>query len=90
MKLNGVLAPVPTPFDEQDRVDTRRLTAALTKWMARPLHGVVVLGSNGFAGFWLPRDVDARLTVESDGRTGTATVSTTPDDPTCLTTLRLV
>lgn len=50
----------------------------------------VVLGSNGFAGFWLPRGVDARLTVESDGRTGTATVSTTPDDPTCLTTLRLV
>jgi len=49
MKLNGVLAPVPTPFDEQDRVDTRRLTAALTKWMARPLHGVVVLGSNGEA-----------------------------------------
>jgi 4-hydroxy-2-oxoglutarate aldolase len=49
MKLDGVLAPVPTPFDEQDRVDTRRLTAALTKWMARPLHGVVLLGSNGEA-----------------------------------------
>jgi len=50
----------------------------------------VVLGSNGFAGFWLPRGVEARLTVERDGRTGTTTVSTTPDDPTCLTTLRLV
>lgn len=49
MKLTGVLAPVPTPFDEQDRADTRRLTAALTKWMARPLHGVVVLGSTGEA-----------------------------------------
>jgi dihydrodipicolinate synthase/N-acetylneuraminate lyase len=49
MKLDGVLAPVPTPFDEDDRVDTRRLTAALSKWMARPLHGVVVLGSNGEA-----------------------------------------
>ncbi len=51
MKLDGVLAPIPTPFDDQDRPDTRRLTAALTKWMARPLHGVVVLGSNGEAVF---------------------------------------
>lgn len=49
MKLDGVLAPVPTPFDDQDHADTRRLTAALEKWMARPLHGVVVLGSNGEA-----------------------------------------
>ena len=49
MKLDGVLAPIPTPFDEDDRVDTRRLTAALSKWASRPLHGVVVLGSNGEA-----------------------------------------
>jgi 4-hydroxy-2-oxoglutarate aldolase len=49
MKLDGVLAPIPTPFDEQDRVDTRRLTAALARWMSRPLHGIVVLGSNGEA-----------------------------------------
>jgi 4-hydroxy-2-oxoglutarate aldolase len=49
MTLTGVLAPVPTPFDDQDRVDTKRLTAALAKWCARPLHGFVVLGSNGEA-----------------------------------------
>jgi len=49
MQLTGVLAPVPTPFDDRDRVDTMRLRAALTKWMKRPLHGVVVLGSNGEA-----------------------------------------
>jgi 4-hydroxy-2-oxoglutarate aldolase len=49
MKLAGVLAPVPTPFDEQDRVDTQRLKAALAKWVARPLDGFVVLGSNGEA-----------------------------------------
>lgn len=49
MRLAGVFAPVPTPFDERDEVDTRRLTAALKKWMARPLDGVVVLGSNGEA-----------------------------------------
>src|SRR5437762_10315601 len=49
MNLAGVFAPVPTPFDDRDRVDTARLRAALTKWMKRPLNGVVVLGSNGEA-----------------------------------------
>jgi 4-hydroxy-2-oxoglutarate aldolase len=49
MQLDGVFAPIPTPFDDRDRVDTTRLRAALTKWMKRPLNGVVVLGSNGEA-----------------------------------------
>ena len=49
MKLTGVFAPLPTPFDEQDRVDTRRLTSALARWIASPLTGFVVLGSNGEA-----------------------------------------
>jgi dihydrodipicolinate synthase/N-acetylneuraminate lyase len=49
MHLAGVFAPIPTPFDESDRVDTMRLRAALTKWSARPLHGFVILGSNGEA-----------------------------------------
>src|SRR5262249_47340270 len=49
MNLSGVLAPIPTPFDERDRVDTARLKKALAKWVARPLHGFVVLGSNGEA-----------------------------------------
>lgn len=54
MKLAGVFAPVPTPFDDHGRVDTRRLTRALTKWLAPPepalsLSGFVVLGSNGEA-----------------------------------------
>jgi 4-hydroxy-2-oxoglutarate aldolase len=49
MNLAGVFAPIPTPFDEQDRVDTNRLRAALEKWIARPLTGFVVLGSNGEA-----------------------------------------
>lgn len=45
---------------------------------------------NGFVGLWLPRDVDATLTVEHDGDTATADLSTRgTDDPTCLTGLRL-
>jgi 4-hydroxy-2-oxoglutarate aldolase len=49
MNLAGVFAPIPTPFDDQDAVDTKRLRAALMRWIARPLTGFVVLGSNGEA-----------------------------------------
>ncbi|MFW5470804.1 CueP family metal-binding protein [Knoellia sp. CPCC 206435] len=44
---------------------------------------------NGFTGFWLPRDITATLTVTSEGRTATSTVSTGADDPTCVTTMQL-
>jgi 4-hydroxy-2-oxoglutarate aldolase len=49
MTFEGVYAPVPTPFDEQDRVDTVRLTNALARWLSTPLDGFVLLGSNGEA-----------------------------------------
>jgi 4-hydroxy-2-oxoglutarate aldolase len=49
MNLAGVFAPIPTPFDPQDQVDTARLRAAIVRWTARPLTGFVVLGSNGEA-----------------------------------------
>jgi 4-hydroxy-2-oxoglutarate aldolase len=49
MNLAGVFAPIPTPFDDRDRVDIARLRAALARWVTRPLTGFVVLGSNGEA-----------------------------------------
>src|SRR3954463_13174187 len=49
MNLAGVFSPIPTPFDDRDRVDTMRLKAALGKWVKKPLDGFVVLGSNGEA-----------------------------------------
>jgi 4-hydroxy-2-oxoglutarate aldolase len=49
MNLTGVFAPVPTPFDRDDAVDLGRLRAALARWVASPLAGFVVLGSNGEA-----------------------------------------
>jgi hypothetical protein len=49
----------------------------------------LTLQDNGFTGFWLPSDVTATVTVTSADGTGTATVSTGPDDLTCLTSLRL-
>src|SRR5215471_5828518 len=49
MNLAGVFSPIPTPFDDRDRVDTVRLKAALAKWVTKPLTGFVILGSNGEA-----------------------------------------
>lgn len=49
----------------------------------------VTSNDNGFTGIWLPVDIEATLTVEYDGKTGTAEIATGDEDPTCLTTLEL-
>jgi dihydrodipicolinate synthase/N-acetylneuraminate lyase len=49
MDLRGVFAPIPTPFDRDERVDLGRLSAACARWAASPLGGLVVLGSTGEA-----------------------------------------
>lgn len=49
MKLTGVLAPLPTPFADDDRLDVVRLRTAVEWWVASPLTGFIVLGSNGEA-----------------------------------------
>lgn len=45
--------------------------------------------ANGFVGLWLPRDVEATLTVTSEAGRGSVDISTGVEAPTCLTTLRL-
>jgi len=45
--------------------------------------------ANGFAGMWLPKDIEATLVVTYDGKSATAAIGTGADDPTCLTTLPL-
>ena len=45
---------------------------------------------NGFLGLWLPRDIEATLTVEYQGRAATLQLTTKGDEAaTCVTTLRL-
>ena len=45
---------------------------------------------NGFIGIWVPRGIEATLTIKHEGQTGSATISTNnEDDPTCITTLQL-
>lgn len=44
---------------------------------------------NGFIGFWLPKDKTGKVTVTSEGKTGSADFSTTKDSPTCIGNLQL-
>lgn len=45
---------------------------------------------NGFMGLWLPRDIDASITIEHDGLSATSDLSTrTDEDATCVTTMQL-
>jgi 4-hydroxy-2-oxoglutarate aldolase len=48
-RLRGIFPPIPTTFDHADRIDTRAMTANVTRWMTTPLAGVLALGSNGEA-----------------------------------------
>ena len=71
MKLHGVFAPIPTPFDDANRVDSGRIAAAFARWLTRPITGFVVLGSNGEAVFLSEEESDrvvaaARQAVPSD------------------------
>ncbi len=58
MILTGVFAPLPTPFDERDQVDAARLKAALSRWIASPLTGFVMLGTSGESGLLDDRECD--------------------------------
>ncbi len=66
MNLRGVFAPIPTPFDPHDRVDTARLTAAFARWLTQPLTGFVVLGSNGEAGLLTEDESDRVIAAARD------------------------
>lgn len=71
MQLAGVLAPLPTPFDESGTLDIVRLRGTLPRWIASPLTGFVVLGTTGEAGYLSDDEADrvigeARAMVPAD------------------------
>ena len=45
---------------------------------------------NGFAGFWVPRDLQGTIEVTYNGRSGTTPFSTADEKATCITTLQLM
>lgn len=62
MQLRGVLAPLPTPFDQSGALDVKRLRTALPKWTASRVSGIVMLGTTGEAG--LLSDAEAARVIE--------------------------
>jgi 4-hydroxy-2-oxoglutarate aldolase len=48
-RFTGIYTPIITPFHTDDTLDEAGLAGNVTKWMQTPLHGLVVLGSNGEA-----------------------------------------
>lgn len=47
------------------------------------------LNPNGFVGYWLPRDIKGTLEVTYDDVSGSVPFATSPEDPTCVTTLQM-
>ena len=48
-QFTGIFTPISTPFRQDDTVDEQGLRSNIARWMATPLAGLVVLGSNGEA-----------------------------------------
>ena len=67
MTISGVLAPIPTPFTDDEAVDLDAWRANIDRWMATPLRGLVVLGSTGEAPLVDDDEAD-RLIREARGR----------------------
>lgn len=67
MTISGVLAPIPTPFTDDEAIDLAAWRANIDRWMATPLHGLVVLGSTGEAPLVDDDEAD-RLIREARGR----------------------
>lgn len=49
MEIKGLFAPIPVPFDENENLALDHLEANLVRWIAQPLDGVVMPGSNSEA-----------------------------------------
>ena len=47
--FSGVFTPIVTPFRDDDSIDEAGMRGNVARWMATPLTGLVVLGSNGEA-----------------------------------------
>ena len=48
-RFTGIFTPITTPFTTDDTLDEAALRRNVDRWMATPLTGLVVLGSNGEA-----------------------------------------
>ena len=66
-RLQGVIPPVPTPFDEAGHVHRRALADNVARWMKTDLAGILALGSNGEAALLDDDECDAIVATVRDG-----------------------
>jgi 4-hydroxy-2-oxoglutarate aldolase len=66
-RFAGIFTPIPTPFAPTGDVDTASLARNVTRWMATPLDGLVVLGSNGEAAQLDDDEADRVLATAREG-----------------------
>jgi 4-hydroxy-2-oxoglutarate aldolase len=58
--LSGIYPPIPTPFNDDETIADDRLKQNLERWLALPLEGIVMPGSNSEAAHLTP---DERLHI---------------------------
>lgn len=76
VKLTGIFAPVPTPFQSDGSIDENSWRRNLRIWKTSPLDGVVVCGSNGELPF-ITLSERARLTeIAAEEAKGTLKIMT--------------
>jgi 4-hydroxy-2-oxoglutarate aldolase len=67
VRFAGIYTPVVTPFRPDETVDEHGLRANVARFMVGPLHGVVVLGSNGEAVHLEDKEADRVIAVVRPG-----------------------
>ena len=65
-RFPGIFTPIVTPFRNDD-LDEAALRSNVAQWMRTPLHGLVVLGSNGEAALLEDAEADRAIAVVREG-----------------------
>jgi 4-hydroxy-2-oxoglutarate aldolase len=65
-RFAGIFTPIVTPF-KNDELDEAGLRANVSQWLRTPLHGLVVLGSNGEAPQLDDSEADRAIATVRDG-----------------------
>ena len=68
-RFAGIFTPIVTPF-KNDELDEAGLRSNVAQWMRTPLHGLVVLGSNGEAALLDERESDRAIEIVRAGVSG--------------------
>jgi 4-hydroxy-2-oxoglutarate aldolase len=66
-RFAGIFTPIITPFSADDVVDEGALRRNVARWMATPLTGLVVLGSNGEAAQLDDAEADRVIAIVREG-----------------------